>query len=213
VSVAAELDHLVVAAATLQAGIDYVASRTGVAPQRGGKHVAMGTHNALLRLGRRVYLEVIAVDPDATAPARRRWFDLDDPELRADLMERPRLIHWVARTNDIAAASARCPVALGSVHSLSRGDYRWRITIPESGERPGNGLVPTLIQWDVAQHPADALPESNVSLAGFAATHPDPQPIRRALAALGVDHALPVSYDRDTRLAAMLRTPLGQVAL
>ena len=33
-------------------------------PRRGGKHVAMGTHNSLLRLGDGVYLEVIAIDPD-----------------------------------------------------------------------------------------------------------------------------------------------------
>jgi hypothetical protein len=61
----ATLDHLVVAAATLADGVDYVATLTGIAPQVGGKHVAMGTHNAVLRLGERVYLEVIAIDPGA----------------------------------------------------------------------------------------------------------------------------------------------------
>jgi len=209
----AALDHLVVAATTLAEGIDYVAARTGVTPHRGGKHVAMGTHNALLKLGQRVYLEIIAIDPQGTPPPRPRWFDLDDAELRADLIDSPRLVHWVARTPDIAAASARAAVALGSVHPMSRGDYRWRMTIPDDGKRPGNGLVPTLIQWDVAEHPADALPESHVSLAGFAATHPDPSTIRRALAALGVDGVLPVTYDRGVRLAAMLRTPLGTATL
>ena len=46
----AELDHLVVAAATLEQGCDWLESGLGVRPQPGGKHVAMGTHNALLRL-------------------------------------------------------------------------------------------------------------------------------------------------------------------
>ena len=54
---AAELDHLVVAGATLAQAIEYVADLTGVAPRPGGQHTAMGTHNALVRLGRRVYLE------------------------------------------------------------------------------------------------------------------------------------------------------------
>ena len=81
----AELDHLVVAAANLAAGIAFVAELTGVTPQPGGKHVAMGTHNALMRLGERAYLEVIAIDPDGATPPRPRWFDLDDVALRGEI--------------------------------------------------------------------------------------------------------------------------------
>ncbi len=128
-------------------------------------------------------------------------------------MERPRLIHWVARTSDIDRSAATCPVPLGPVHPMARGDYRWRITIPDDGSRPANGLVPTLIQWDVPAHPADRLADSGVSIAGFAASHRDPALVRAALAALGLDGTLPVTYDRDTRLAAMLRTPRGIVTL
>jgi hypothetical protein len=173
----------------------------------------MGTHNALLRLGERVYLEIIAIDPEGAKPARRRWFDLDDIALQAELSERPRLIHWVARTTDIDAASAACPWPLGPVHALARGDYRWRITIPDDGTRPAKGVVPTLIQWDVAAHPADRLAASNVSLAGIAASHPDSERVRVALAALGLTGAIAVSYDREIRLVAMLRTPRGMVTL
>ena len=126
----AAFDHLVVAAATLEQGEDHLESLLGVRPQRGGKHVAMGTHNALLRLSERVYLEIIAIDPQGVKPARPRWFGLDDLALQSELTERPRLIHWVARTTDIERASTRCPVPLGAVHAMSRGDYRWRITIP-----------------------------------------------------------------------------------
>jgi len=96
---------------------------------------------------------------------------------------------------------------------MARGDYRWRITIPEDGSLPARGLVPTLIQWDVPAHPADKLPASNVSLQGLAATHPEPAPIRAALKALGLEDTLAVTYDRETRLAAMLRTPRGIVTL
>jgi len=209
----ATLDHLVVAAATLADGIDYIAGITGVAPQPGGKHVAMGTHNALVRLGERVYLEIIAIDPAGTKPARPRWFGLDNVALQSELTERPRLIHWVARTRDIARAVAQCPVALGAVHAMERGDYRWRITIPDDGTLPCKGIVPTLIQWDVPMHPADLLPASGMSIAGLAAAHPEPAQIRGALAALGLDGVLPVTYDRDARLAAMLRTPRGIVTL
>ena len=96
-----EPDHLVVAGATLAQAIEYVADLTGVAPRPGGRHVAMGTHNAVVRLGTRVYLELIATDPGLPRPPRPRWFDLDDPALQAELGDRPRVIHWVARTADL----------------------------------------------------------------------------------------------------------------
>ena len=206
-------DHLVLAAATLADGIDYVASITGAVAQPGGKHVAMGTHNALLRLGEKLYLEIIAIDPAGAKPARARWFGLDAVALQSELMEQPRLIHWVARTDDIETASRTSGIDLGPVHAMSRGDYRWRITIPDDGALPARGVVPTLIQWDVATHPADGLKHANVSLLELAGTHPDPTTIRAALARLGLERALRVSFDRETRLAAMLRTPNGVVTL
>jgi hypothetical protein len=73
--------------------------------------------------------------------------------------------------------------------------------------------VPTLIQWDVPTHPAERLPKSNVTLAQLAGTHSEPAPLRAVLAALGLEGVISISYDRDTRLAAMLRTPRGMVTL
>jgi hypothetical protein len=207
------IDHLALAAVTLADGIDYIASLTGVVARPGGKHATMGTHNALLRLGSRLYLEIIAIDPDAAKPPRPRWFGMDGIALQSDLTEHPRLIHWVARTDDIERAAALSSVELGPVHSMSRGDYRWRMTIPDDGHLPGRGLVPTLIQWDVPMHPADGLPHSGLTLTQLAGTHPDPAPVRKALDELGVAESIHVTYDRNLRLAAMLRTPKGTVTL
>ena len=209
----ATFDHLVVAAVSLADGIEYIAELTGVAAQPGGKHVAMGTHNALLRLSERTFLEILAIDPEGPKPARPRWFELDDIALQAELTERPRLIHWVARTKGIENVAAASPIPLGTVHPMSRGNYRWRITIPDDGSLPAKGIVPTLIEWDVPQHPAESLPKSNVSLVSLAATHPEPSPIRAALSFLGLSEVAQVTYDRETRMAAMLRTPRGIVTL
>ena len=117
------------------------------------------------------------------------------------LTERPRLIHWVARTKGIEAAAAACPIPLGPLHSMARGNYRWRITIPDDGSLPGKGIMPTLIEWDVPQHPAESLPSSSLSLVTLAASHPEPAPIRAALSSLGLNDVIQVTYDRDTRLA------------
>jgi len=210
----ATLDHLVVAAATLEQGEDYIEAQLGVRPQRGGQHVAMGTHNSVLRLAmERVYLELIAIDPAGVAPGRPRWFALDSPSMRARLAEGPRLIHWVARTADIDATRRACPLDLGPARAMSRGSFAWRITIPDDGHLPGRGLVPTLIQWSDARHPTDVLPTTGVRLVALAAAHPEPAPIRAALATLGLSDTLKVTFDVTPRLAAMLRTPRGTVTL
>ena len=206
-------DHLVVAAATLAAGCDFVEARLGVRPRPGGKHPGMGTHNALLRAGPRLYLEVIAIDPDGAKPLRTRWFDLDDPRMHAELAEGPRLVHWVARSSDVAHDAARSPIDLGRIVAASRGDFSWRITVPDDGHLPARGLVPTLIEWSGARHPADALPDAGVQLIALAGEHPEPAQVRAALAALALSETLKVTYGRSPRLAAMLRTPRGVITL
>jgi len=208
----AEIDHLVYAATTLAQGIDYFAELTGIVARPGGKHPTMGTHNALVKLGPRAYLEIIAIDPDAPAPPRKRWFDLDDGDLRAALLGRPKLVHWVARVRDLDRAIASAGYDPGVPTAFARNDYRWRLTLPDDGRRPGRGVLPTLIEWSSA-HPADALPDAGAVLEQLAATHPDPTPIRRSLARLGLDAEMRVTFDRVVRLAAMVRTPRGLVAL
>ena len=211
--ISVELDHIVVAAQALAEGCAYVEAQLGVRPEPGGKHVAMGTHNALVGLGARRYLEIIAIDPDGEKPARPRWFDLDEPRMRAALAEGPHLIHWAVRTNDIEAAKTSARIDLGVVHPMARGDLRWQITIPDDGRLPGAGLVPTLIQWPAAAHPTDRLADSGIRLVAIAGEHPDPAAIRASLQALGLSETLKVSYGRHPRLAAMLRTPRGVVTL
>ena len=206
-------DHLVVAAGTLERGIAWVDDKLGVRPVPGGKHVAMGTHNALLRLSRGLYLEVIASDPAAITPLRPRWFDMDEPRMRAMLAEGPALVHWVARTSDIAAASACCTENLGAIVPMQRGEFHWRMTIPADGHLPGRGLVPTLIEWSDARHPTDAMTDSGAMLVALAGEHPEPAGVRAALASIGLSDTLKVSYGRTPRLAAMLRTPRGVVTL
>ena len=210
---AVELDHLIVAAATLEQGCDYIESGLGVRPQPGGKHVTMGTHNALLGLGPRAYLEVIAIDPAGAAPARPRWFDLDDVRTRATLAEGPRLAHFAVRTRDLATLAAAVRHAPGAILPMARGDLRWKITVPDDGHLPGAGLIPTLIEWDGPDHPAARLPDAGLRLAALAGEHPDPASVRTALAALGLSDMLKVTYGRHPRLAAMVRTPRGLITL
>jgi Glyoxalase-like domain len=209
----ATLDHLIVAAATLEQGEDHLEALLGVRPRRGGKHVAMGTHNSVLRLGAGVYLELIAIDPDGIKPDRPRWFDLDKPSMIASLAQNPRLIHWAARCSDIDAAGKLSPSDYGLVYPMKRASYSWLMTIPDDGHLPGDGLIPTLIQWADDHHPADALADDHLAVVTMAGAHPDPAIIRAALDRVGLADTLKVTYAVTPRLAAMLRTPRGVVTL
>jgi hypothetical protein len=207
------LDHLVVAAQSLDAGVAWIEERLGLRAMPGGQHVAMGTHNALVGLGPRCYLEVIAVDPTAPTPPRPRWFDLDEPRMRARLAEGPALIHWVVRTRHIDDDVTAAGVALGDILPMARGDFTWRIAVPPDGHLEARGLVPTLIQWSTPGHPGDRLADRGVRLVTLAGEHPDPAPVRATLAKLGLADTLKVTYGPSPRLAAMLRTPRGIVTL
>lgn len=207
-------DHLVVATRNLEEGAAWLEDRLGVPLLPGGKHLRMGTHNRLLGLGEGFYLELIAIDPETPSPGRPRWFGLDDPNCLPG--DRPRLIHWVARCQDILAESRRAVHDCGELLAMERGEYRWRITVPADGHLPGDGVLPTLIQWDVAVHPSQRLPDSGCRLMKLEAFHPQPQPLRTALAVLGLERAIDLQGgepDAVPELVAFVRTPRGLVEL
>jgi hypothetical protein len=205
------IDHLVVAAASLEAGAQYIHDMLGVAPDPGGEHARMGTHNRLLRLGAALYLEVIAINPAAPHPARARWFDLD----RYAPHMPPRLVTWVVRTNDIETAVARCGVAIGSIEAMTRGSLGWRITIPRDGSLPFDGVMPALIQWDADPHPATRMANRSCTLAALEGHHAEAGRIRAALQALGlsdVSVAEPAPGE-PASLAATIDTARGRCIL
>jgi Glyoxalase-like domain len=170
----AMVDHLVVAAASLDHGAAWCEQLLGASPVAGGKHVLMGTHNRLLAIGSTAfpmaYLEIIAHDPQAPSPARPRWFGLDDAALLARLREHPRLLHIVARStrlDDTLAALRELGLDAGQAVAAERaspqGLYRWRIAGRADGQLLCGGALPTLIEWQ-GMHPSDHLPPSGVAL-------------------------------------------------
>ncbi|MDZ7653535.1 MAG: VOC family protein [Burkholderiaceae bacterium] len=206
-----EIDHLVVACADLDQGSAWAQETLGADPVPGGKHATMGTHNRLLKLGPRVYLELIAIDPDAPAPARPRWFDLDNADVQARAAESPFLLDLgPRRPTDIFDAVVRVP-ALGEVTPFTRNAYAWKFALPEEGRLNFGGVLPALIEWN-SDHPAAALPDSGCELLALDLAHPAAAsivPLFRALKLMG-----PVDLKAGPRaLTARLRTPRGEIAL
>ena len=197
------LDHIAVAAETLEAGVAHVEAVLEVTMAPGGEHDRMGTHNRLLSLRPGVYLEVIAINPDAPPPGQARWFDLD--RFRGP----PRLTNWIARTDDLSGTLAVAPAGMGTPISFARGAYMWQMAVPPDGCLPYGGAAPALIEWETALHPADQLPDSGCILRRVEVTHPQAASLLAEFPALRAMDRVEIVTGPRPGVAAMIETPGG----
>lgn len=201
------LDHLAVVARTLEEGCSYVEAVLGAEMSVGGKHVDMGTHNKLLSLGPDVYLEVIAVDPDAPKPKHRRWFNLDTFD------GAPRMMNWICRTDDLDAALENAPAGSGRPMWLTRGDMRWQMAVPEFGRLPFDDASPALIDWADSPHPTGRLPDHGFRLIRLDVFHPQAADLVGSFPALNRLPTVSVRGGPEKRLIATIATPEGNRVL
>ncbi len=231
--ITAQVDHLVVVAASLAQGVQWCEATLGITPGPGGEHPLMGTHNRLFSVASaafpRAYFEIIAIQPGVTpmrAAGQHRWFDMDDPLLQSRVAsEGPQLLHFVASVPGVVSA-VKALAALGldrgavvpASRQTARGLLNWRITVRDDGQRLFYGTLPTLIQWGEAgedpakaTHPVDAMPASGVTLETLQVRHPRPEKLQAAYAAIGLA-GVDVSPGTPD-LMATLNTPRGRVTL
>ena len=186
-------DHLAIAASEREEGRDWSLEKFGVAFPTGGSHTRMGTHNLLTACSDTAFLEIIAIDDDAPAPDRPRWFGLDETATQVRLANRPSLEGWAVGTPDIKATLAAAETAgvnLGEPVEMTRGDLTWLISIPDDGQLPEFGCLPFVIQWphniDASiPHPAQRMTDIGLRLASLDLCHPDPQRIAEIVTAIG----------------------------
>jgi len=173
------------------------------------------------------YFEIIAINPGAkrSATPATRWFDMDDAALQAAVAIEPRLVHFVANTDDIQAARIALKIqgidrglAVHAKRHSRRGVLQWQITVREDGQRLFDGALPSLIQWgksDAAEplrlHPRNTLPRSGVTLQSISITHPTAAKLQAAYDALGLT-GIAVSTG-PANITAVLNTPKGIVEL
>jgi hypothetical protein len=138
------IDHIIYADPDLDSAVVHIERRFGVRARGGGKHLGQGTHNKLLALGPRAYLEIIAPDPEQPEPSHPRPYGVDG-------VTRGGLVGWALGCDDIdaALASARShgfdpgDVIDGQRVGPTRTMLRWRLT----RNALTGGLVPFLISW------------------------------------------------------------------
>ena len=169
------LDHLVVAARSLDEGEQWLRTRLGRPLVAGGSHPGFGTHNRLLGLGAECYLELIALDP-AQANPPCVLFGLDQPAVMASIADTPRLLHLVFRVLPPFGLTSVLPKLAydpGRPTGMVRGALAWDITLTPDGRPRGAGLLPTIIDWGASAHPASRLPDSGIRLEWLELTGPE----------------------------------------
>lgn len=204
------IDHFAIACPDLDEAITWFEDLTGVTPSAGGAHPGVGTRNALVSLGDRTYIELIAPDPDQPEPPVSRPFGIDS-------VTAPTLTAFAVAPTDIddAVERLRSEVGfdLGSVTSMSRRrpdgvELAWRLT--RHVTPPSGAVVPFLIDWADSPHPA-ATAAAGCSVASIAVRTPDAASVAAALAILELD--IEVDEAAEPAVHLSLESPRGSVTL
>lgn len=205
------VDHLILGSAGLDRGVEWVQRLTGVAAIVGGSHPGRGTRNALLSLGGRQYLEILAPDPAQPAAGL-------PTDLRA--LTTPKLIGWAARATDIDALASSIRARGVRVFGPRDGSrakpdgkfLEWKtLGVNSSLASDEVDPIPFFIEWSPGTlHPSQDSPQG-CTLTALEFAHPDAGTLKKTLAHLGID-ATP-SPSTSARLTAVLDTPKGRTVI
>lgn len=198
------LDHILLGSSDLERGMAFVEEHTGVRAAFGGVHPGRGTQNALLSLGERRYLEIIAPDPKQSR--------VEQYSVITKLKE-PRLIGWAAHRDDLEQFAEQLrkegiefedPQA-GSRRRPDGQVLRWRALRLKDDH---GGLLPFFIEWSQDSiHPSLDAPKG-CTLARFEATTPESKDLLSALSRMQLD--LEVRTLDHPSLRASISSPKGQ---
>ena len=148
-------DHIILGCRDLDEGIAHMKKVSGYAAAPGGSHPGRGTRNALLKLGSRCYLEILAPDP---AQSELTWHQ----ELPA--LTEPVLVGWAEPAKNLEDLAGRlrakgiaCVGPFGGSRTKPNGEVlRWTLVTLEDDKQ---GILPFYIEWAAGSaHPADDAP-------------------------------------------------------
>ena len=198
------LDHILLGSSDLERGMAFVEEHTGVRAAFGGVHPGRGTQNALLSLGDRRYLEIIAPDPKQSSVGQYSVITK---------LQEPRLIGWAAHRDDLEQFAEQLrkegiefegPQA-GSRQRPDGKVLRWRALRLKEDH---GGLLPFFIEWSQDSiHPSLDAPKG-CTLARFEATTSESKDLLSAISRLQLD--LEVRTLDHPSLRASISSPKGQ---
>jgi len=154
-----KLDHLVYCVPDLEKAIQFFNQELGIQTLYGGQHLTQGTHNALINLGNKSYLEILAIDPSNTKVEAPRWMGID-------LVKESKLTRWALDSVqlkkdsvDLKEHNEEMGVIIAGERKTSSGDMlKWKMIKPLA--QPEVELIPFMVDWsDSDFHPTDKMPE------------------------------------------------------
>lgn len=203
------LDHILLGCNDLDRGIAFVEEHTGVRAAFGGVHPGRGTQNALLSLGTRRYLEIIAPDPKQSS--------VEQYAVITKLKE-PRLIGWAAHRDDLDPFAVR----------LRQKGIEFDGPQPGSRQRPDGkvlhwkalrlkddrgGLLPFFIEWSKdSVHPSEDAPKG-CTLQRFEVNTPETEDFLHAASRVELDLSTLTSTTNESSLHATITGPKGELRL
>ena len=143
-----KLDHIVLGSLTLEEGTEFLENILQAKLSDIGYHKDMGTHNRVIRISEKVYIEVVAIDPKRKNLNNRKWFNLDNSNLQSKLKISPQIIGYVIENKDRNINKYYDPF-----FEASRDSYKWQFAMPTfknnilDSEIIEAGIIPSLISW------------------------------------------------------------------
>jgi len=204
-----KLDHILLGCSDLNRGIAFVEQHLGVKAMFGGVHPGRGTQNALLSLGVRHYLEIIAPDPAQPDSQSARRSQLET-------LSEPRLVEWAAHPGDLSSFAKQLQEAGLAFEGPSPGSRKrpdgrllqWQTLNLKSN---AYGLLPFFIEWSAdSRHPAADAP-AGCRLIRFELLTPQPQKLAETLAQLSLQ--VPIAKGEKAQLRSELTGPKGNLEL
>lgn len=205
-----EIDHLVYCVPNLEEAISWFEEKTGVRPVVGGKHLTKGTKNALVNLGNKCYLELIAADFGNTSFRGSRWMGIDD-------IKAPKMSRWSLKSENLAHDRKilinyhpEMGVIDGGQRKTEEGEVlHWEMILPLA--TPSAEVIPFMTDWQNSSiHPTDNLPEACL-LISVSFYHPEPMKVTPVFNKLGLTNE--ILRGSLAKISAKIETPKGLLVL
>lgn len=205
------IDHFMWVCKDLDEAIASFYQVTGVKAEKSGAHKGMGTHNALLSLGEKCYLEILSVDPAQDIQTKFTQ--------RIQALEVPGLLTWAAQKDDLddvqvmscEAELVDIPAVAASRMTEAGDQLDWQLKFL-GGTELG---FPFLIDWLDSPHPALTSPKG-CDMGVFTIFSPDAEKLMADFKRLELttdSERLLFVENSDVKFELQISTPKGKKIL
>ena len=153
------IDHLVYCVKDLEKAISFIEMKTGFKASIGGKHRGKGTKNALINLGEKCYLEILAIDGLNSEVSPPRWMGID-------FIKEPKITRICLKSKNLRKDQhiiKQYNANLGEIDQGSRATVNgeilhWKMILPLA--KPEVDPIPFMVDWSESEmHPTENLPK------------------------------------------------------